>query len=180
MSRLVDDVDVRGNSPALPRNFSKAHSRTMESSSRLRPSRQRASGASCSTLRAHPPCAAAVRLFRRGRRKKGEKRRDFETRSLGDGRDAFASRVTRHWHDTSRRVASRLLAFTRSTGNANTIRTTRAVPPWWQFGLASCHSSSSPNWSLMRAPLAPRHLLPLRGKRLADGRRGGSGHSRTA
>lgn len=87
----------------------------MESSSRLRPSRQRASGASCSTLRAHPPCAAAVRLFRRGRRKKGEKRRDFETRSLGDGRDTFARRVTRHWHDMSRHVASRLLAFTRST-----------------------------------------------------------------
>lgn len=67
-------------------------------------------------------CAPTVRdgggsaFSRRGRRKKGEKRRDFETRSLGDGRDAFASRVTRHWHDTSRRVASRLLAFTRSSG----------------------------------------------------------------
>lgn len=133
------------NLPVVPQNFSKAHSRTMESSSRLRPSRQRASGASCSTLRAHPPCAAAVRLFRRGRRKKGEKRRDFETRSLGDRTGHVReSRYTA----LARYVTSRRVTFTRvysqhggrEYGYGRRARYRRDD----SSGLASCHSSSDP------------------------------------
>lgn len=89
---------------------------TMESSSRLAEPAA-TSGSSRSPLRAHPPCAAAVRLFRREK-----KRRDFVTRTTGDTDGARPrsrqKHVARHRHGT----------YTRSHGQTRTtVREARAA-----------------------------------------------------
>lgn len=90
--------------------------------------------------------------------------------------DGIRSRVTLHGTGTIRHVASRrvyLLHGKREYGTDDARDTrrddsssSRAVTP---------RARAAPTVIRVRAPLALRHLLPPREKRLADGRRGGSG-----
>lgn len=169
-------IDVRENSPAVPRNFSKAHSHTMESSSRLRAGGERA-------VRAVLPCVRTHRAPRRRRFGFFDGGEEKQKREMTRFWDAIVRWRTRYVHESrytalARYVTSCHVAFTRSTGNANTdtddardtrrddSSSSRAVTP---------RARAAPTMIRVRALLAPLHLSSSRKKRLADGRRDGSG-----